>query len=133
VYLFDASAIVNLVKKASLTAFAEGVTLDLALYESLNAVWKEYRLLKRIDEDTALKLAEIISDLFKVIKTLSIKGSEREILSLASREGTTVYDASYLYTALKNNLILVTDDRKLKEKASRHVKVLTSSQLATTR
>ena len=132
-YLFDASAIVNLVKKASLTAFAEGVTLDLALYESLNAVWKEYRLLKRIDEDTALKLAEIISDLFKVIKTLSIKGSEREILSLASREGTTVYDASYLYTALKNNLILVTDDRKLKEKASRHVKVLTSSQLATTR
>ena len=132
-YLFDASAIVNLVKKASLTAFAEGVTLDLALYESLNAVWKEYRLLKRIDEDTALKLAEIISDLFKIIKTLSIKGSEREILSLASREGTTVYDASYLYTALKNNLILVTDDRKLKEKASRHVKVLTSSQLATTR
>lgn len=132
-YLFDASAIVNLVKKASLTAFAEGVTLDLALYESLNAVWKEYRLLKRIDEDTALKLAEIISDLFKIIKTLSIKGSEREILSLASREGITVYDASYLYTALKNNLTLVTDDRKLKEKASRRVKVLTSSQLATTR
>jgi hypothetical protein len=40
VYLFDASAIANLVKRGSLKPLSEGVTLDPAAYEALNAVWK---------------------------------------------------------------------------------------------
>ncbi|MGC8848662.1 MAG: hypothetical protein ACP5QE_07455 [Conexivisphaera sp.] len=31
----------------------KGSTLDLAYYESLNAIWKECRSLRRIDEETA--------------------------------------------------------------------------------
>jgi predicted nucleic acid-binding protein len=41
-YLLDAGAIVNLVKKGGLKPLAEGATLDLTIYEALNAVWKEH-------------------------------------------------------------------------------------------
>jgi predicted nucleic acid-binding protein len=60
VYLFDAGAIVNLVKKGCLKPLAEGATLDLAIYEALNAVWKEHYLLRRLDEETAKKLLGVM-------------------------------------------------------------------------
>ena len=130
-YLFDASSIVNLIKKGMTKPFANGVTIDIALYESLNAIWKEYQLLKKFDKDTALMFVDIISHVFNVIKALPIRGLEKEIFNLASKEDLTVYDASYVYTAMKNKLILVTDDRKLGNKASKYVKVITSSELIT--
>ncbi|RLE64713.1 MAG: DNA-binding protein, partial [Thermoprotei archaeon] len=36
---------VNLVKRGIIKVFASGSTIDLALYESINAIWKEYKLL----------------------------------------------------------------------------------------
>ena len=129
-YLFDASSIVNLVKKGVVRVLAEGETLDLALYESVNAIWKEHVLLGKLDEDTAKRLVSIISRLFNVVSIASVKGAEEEVFSLASREKITVYDAAYLYTALKKGLILVTDDRKFRSKASRYVKTATSTEIA---
>ena len=41
-------------------------------------------------------------------------------------------DASYICAAIKNTLILVTDDRKLGEKAAKHVKVVTTEELTAT-
>ena len=70
-YLFDASSIVNLVKRGVVKPFADGVTLDLALYESLNAIWKKYQLLKRIDKDAVLLFLDVIGSVFNVIKVLS--------------------------------------------------------------
>ena len=128
-YLFDASSIVNLVKRGAARVLAEGKTLDLARYESLNAVWREHALLGRIDEETALEYAETLSLVFKALEVDDIKGGEAEVLRLALEEGLTVYDASYLYAAIRNNLTLVTDDHELKNKASRHVKVLTTREL----
>ena len=129
-YLFDASSIVNLVKKRVVRVFAYGATTDLALYEALNAVWKESKLLKRIDEETALEYVDILSMVFKVIKKISIEGSEDEVFKLALREGLTVYDASYLYPAIRDELTLVTDDKRLLDKASRYVNAMRSSELA---
>ncbi len=129
-YLFDASALVNLVKKGRVKPLAKGATIDLALYESLNAVWKEYRLLGRIDEETALRFVDIISDVFSVIEVLSVRGLEREVFKLAARDGLTVYDASYLYVAMKNGYTLVTDDKELRNKASKYVETASSNELA---
>jgi len=129
-YLFDASSIVNLIKKGIVKPFADGVTLDLALYESLNAVWKEYRLLKRFNKETALMFIDIIGSIFSVVKVLSVRGLENEVFNLAYKEELTIYDASYLYTAMENKCTLVTDDQKLKGKALKYVKVITSSELA---
>ena len=132
-YLFDASSIMNLIKKGLIRPLANGVTMDLALYESLNAVWKENRLLKRIGEDTALEYTNIISEIFKVVEVWSIKGLEEEVLNLAFKENLTVYDASYLYMAIKGGFTLVTDDQNLKNKALKHIAVITTESLSSKR
>ena len=59
-----------------------------------------------------------------------MKGLEKGIFELAARDGLTVYDASYLYAAMKNGYILVTDDRELRNRASRYVETASSSELA---
>ncbi len=128
-YVFDASSIVNLIKKGIVKPFADGITIDLALYESLNAVWMEYQLLKRLDRDTALLFLDVIGNVFNVIKVLPIRGLEKEIFDLASKEDLTVYDTSYLYVAMRNKFTLVTDDQRLRSRASKYVKVITSSEL----
>ena len=73
-YLFDASAIVNLVKRGSLKPLGWGASLDLAVYEALNAVWKEHRLRGCLDSDAARALAGILRGAFGVIPLGSIRG-----------------------------------------------------------
>ncbi|MGC8696776.1 MAG: type II toxin-antitoxin system VapC family toxin, partial [Conexivisphaera sp.] len=53
-----------------------------------------------------------------------------DVFKLASEEGLTVYDASYLLLAMRKRSILVTDDAELRDKASKYVKVTSSSQVA---
>ena len=79
--------------------------------------------------DTARKFVKIINKVFKVIKLVSITGLEEEVLTLALKENITVYDASYMYVAMRDNLIFVTDDQKLRNKASRYVKAIPSSEV----
>ena len=56
----------------------------------------------------------------------NIREAEKEILDLSLREGLTIYDASYIYVAMKEKLTLVTDDAKLRQVASKYVKTLSS-------
>ena len=129
-YLFDASSILNLIKRGMTSAFMEGATANLALYECLNAIWKECRLLGRIDEKTALSYVDVLADVFSAIDMLTISGSEEEVLMMALKEGLTIYDASYIYLTSEKGLALVTDDLRLRDKASNLVKVISSSELA---
>jgi len=128
VYLFDASAIVNLIKKGFMKAFIKGFSLNLALYETMNAIWKEHKFGK-IDEETALEYIEVLTMAFKLFEILSIGAYEKEVLKLAVKEELTIYDASYLFLAIKNKLILVTDDEKLKNKSLKYIKVLNSKDI----
>lgn len=128
-YLFDASSILNLVKKGFLHVFSEGATIDLAFYEALNAVWKEHFLLKKIDAESASTLVDVLHGIFDVLDVYSIKGFEREVFNLALSERVTVYDASYLHVAMKNRFPLVTDDARLREKAEKHVETLASREI----
>jgi len=116
-YLFDSSAVVNLVKRGKLSPFNEGCTLDLALYESLNALWKEHFLLKKLSHDLLRDYVGLIADLFSVIEVKSVRGLEEKVVENAVKYGVTVYDSSYLTYAAENGLVLVTDDRKLLDKA----------------
>ena len=128
VYLFDASAIVNLIKKGFMKAFIKGFSLNLALYETMNAIWKEHKFGK-IDEETALEYIEVLTMAFKLFEILSISAYEKEVHKLAVKEELTIYDASYLFLAIKNKLILVTDDEKLKNKSLKYIKVLNSKDI----
>jgi predicted nucleic acid-binding protein len=129
VYLFDASAIFNLVKRGYLKPLAKGVTLDLAVYEVLNAVWKEHYLLRHIDEETVKELLDVLERVFDVVTVASIRSEEARVFELAVKEGLTVYDAAYLYYALRNKLVLATDDRRLMEKAKQYLETMSTREL----
>ena len=127
--LYDASSIINLLKRGVTKVFAEGVTIELAVYEAVNALWKECYLLKRIKVETAQRFLELLKDIFATIDIYSIKGFEEEAFKIALNEGITFYDASYICIAMKNDLTLVTDDRKLNDVSSKYVRVLSSIQV----
>lgn len=128
-YLFDASSMINLIKRGVVVPIANGATIELALYESVNAIWKEHKILKKLDAKLAQEFLDILSSIFRTIKILSIKGFEKEIFDFALQEDLTTYDAAYAYIAKTNNLILVTDDQKLRNKASKHLKAVSSSEV----
>jgi predicted nucleic acid-binding protein len=128
-YIFDSSAVVNLVKKGKLSAFSEGCTLDLALYESLNALWKEHFLLKKLSKDDVQEYIDIIAELFSTIEVKSVMGFENKVLENAVKYEITAYDSSYLTYAIENGLTLVTDDEKLSSKAKAKVNVRSTSEI----
>jgi Predicted nucleic acid-binding protein, contains PIN domain len=133
-YLFDANAIIALAKRGCTGPLAYGVTLDLAVYETTQAVWKEYSLIKGsplyLDREAASKLLNVLREVFdNVIRLASIRGREANVFELAVNEGITVYDAAYLYYAAENGLTLVTNDRRLRERARQYVKAMTVDEL----
>jgi predicted nucleic acid-binding protein len=128
-YIFDSSAVVNLVKKGKLSVFSEGCTLDLALYESLNALWKEHFLLKKLSKDVVQEYVDIIAELFNTIEVRNVVGLEGKVLENAVKYEITAYDSSYLTYAIENGLTLVTDDKGLSGKAKAIVNVRSTSEI----
>ncbi|TRM83017.1 DNA-binding protein [Sulfolobus sp. A20-N-F6] len=103
-------------KRGTVTLLADGETLDLALYEAINAIWKEYSKLKVISKDLSKRYIRVVRRVMEVIPINIIKGLEEEVFDLASKENLTIYDASYLLIAKRKNLVLVTDDNVLRSK-----------------
>lgn len=127
--LFDASSIINLAKKGKLMPFLNSATLDLAIYETLNVIWKHAYLLKKINEEAAIEFTDIVCGAINTMDVYSIRGNEREVIKFAIENGITIYDAAYLYTAYKNEMVLVTDDLKLKKFAENYVRTLNSHEI----
>jgi len=120
-YLMDASSIGILFGKMRERAieFLEGaVTLDLALYELGNLIWKECILKRMISRREAL---ERIEDLVKVLELMYLESLGNEdmkgAMMLAIDLNLTFYDASYLHIAKSRNMPLITEDKELLEKA----------------
>jgi predicted nucleic acid-binding protein len=51
------------------------------------------------------------------------------LFHIPSLKGLTIYDVTYLYYALRNKLILVTDDGKLVEKAKQLLETVLTGEL----
>ncbi|HDM23533.1 MAG TPA: PIN domain-containing protein [Candidatus Bathyarchaeota archaeon] len=93
------------------------LTLDLAIVETANALWKHTFLLKRIPESTSRKLAKSINPLIEnTSKIYPSKNLIGDALQVAFRYGITVYDALYLALAFNMNCPLTTLDESLSKK-----------------
>jgi predicted nucleic acid-binding protein len=110
-FLFDSSAIINIIKSGKTRGLAKGFTIELALFECLNTVWKWSHLLKQVSEADALELVELIALSFKAMRKLPV--DEKDTFTTALATGLTVYDAAYLSTGKRYGLTLVSDDSKL--------------------
>jgi len=134
-YLLDASALLPLVvrrgKQLIVEASSENlVTTDLAIYEACNSLWKLSTLMRSITIEDALETAITIKDLAVkgIIKPINFtKIDFSNTLQFANIERVTFYDASYIITARSTEATLVTEDEKLKKKASKFVKTITYS------
>ncbi len=130
--LFDASALLNLLRNKesrSIKILDDQHVLDLTLYEVSNAIWKlSYRENKLTREQSRLLLDSILT-LLSRMQTNNIKGLEKHVYDLSTKEGLTIYDASYLAVAERSGLVLVTDDLQLAKSARKYVKTIKSDDL----
>lgn len=125
--IYDSSAIINLCAKKNLDWLLEGETLDLAVYEAGNAVWRQVHLRKTLTREEGEKALTVLTETINNMKTAAIQDTTA-VLNIAIEEGITFYDASYLHAAVKNNLTLVTDDERLSSAARRYVKTAFSNR-----
>ncbi|MGC8622207.1 MAG: type II toxin-antitoxin system VapC family toxin [Caldisphaera sp.] len=122
-YVYDASSIIKALKMKRIDILAANYIQQLTIHEILNAFWKECCLLKIIPLNRTLEMIDIIMQIVNHMKMLNPINIEKDIIKTASELGITTYDASYIVLAQKNNLILVTEDKKLKSKASSLINV----------
>ena len=131
-YLFDASSLFLALKESQLELLEGQAIQQLTIYEVLNALWKEARLLRVISVTTAVKLARLLGRLLSdgYMVMLEPKGLEAEILEVALELGLTAYDASYVVLASRHGLTLVTEDKKLASAAERYINVVSLRELS---
>jgi predicted nucleic acid-binding protein len=119
-YALDASAIGALLERLGERGlrYLEGaVTLDLALYELGNVLWKACRLRGAISEE-ALEGARGLARVLELVERERLGGEDvEEVMALALSSGLTFYDAPYLYLAKSRGGALVTEDGDLRERA----------------
>ena len=116
----DASIIAKLVlreegweKVAELLAREDAVTVDHALKEVLNAIWKAYRLRHLITRDEAEEKRAALERLAG--RVVEVEPEERylpEAFRIALDTGITVYDALYIAQARAKKAKLATSDAK---------------------
>ena len=95
-------------------------TLELAIKEVTNSIWKRVKLLRDIDESKALTILE---DLLKLRRTaLRIEPQDIylvQALKIALKNDVTIYDSLFIAQALAKKAILVTLDKKQAEIADK--------------
>jgi len=128
-YLFDASSLLYSLKLRKINVLQGNYVQWLTLYESINALWKEVFLVKSISATEALRLISILNDILGLMNILNLQGLEKDVLKVALEQGITAYDASYIVLASKHGLTLVTEDRELRNKASKIVKTVSLNEL----
>ena len=107
--------------RAILASPARLVTLDLAVKEVLNAIWKHTLLFRRISVEHALEKAEL---LIKFVKSGGVELADQESLlhdafRIALETGLTVYDSLFIALARRKSAILATCDSKQADAASK--------------
>ena len=128
----DASSLLNVVRtkdSRSIGILNKQYILDLTVYEVSNAIWRLSYREKKITQEQSFALLDSILLLMQRMNAVDIRGLEKRMYELATKEGLTTYDSSYLTLAEKLGLVLVTDDRELERAARKYVKVMKTSDL----
>jgi len=123
-HLLDSSAIAIILKRhraKAVDTLKGKITLGLAGYELGNIIWKECSLKGTITSKEAETRAGEIAKILEIMNIEDIKSNEdfTKTMQLSTELKTTFYDASYLHTAKKNELTLITEDTELREKANK--------------
>ena len=132
-YLLDASALVPLLSDFGKQLIAKAAemrlfTIDLAVYEAGNSLRKLSAVLRLISLGDATEAMGVLRDVLarEIIRVARFSELDlTRVLKMGSEEGVTFYDSSYILTAEGKAAILVTEDRRLREAASKYVDTMT--------
>jgi len=132
--LFDASALVNLLISrggSALDAARGSSTLDLALYEAGNALWKLSTLHHNLSPAEADSLhGALVRMALNHMNLIGVSELDHPSVSkLARAERITYYDAAYICAAKDRRCELITDDGRLARAARSFLVVKDSSAL----
>lgn len=111
--LVDASSIFEALRSLNLKPLDNAYTLDLAVYEVGNVILKQGSILHTLNWEESRELMLQAKRLISLLTVVDVSGGEVEVLELAKRVRATFYDASYLYTAKRMNLTLITEDLRM--------------------
>jgi len=110
----EARATVTNVLKKGYTLY----TVDLALTEGLNAIWKHAGVLKDLKAEEANAAVEDLTRIYDGLDIIAAREITAEAMHVALTQNITVYDALYIAAAQKTNGILYTADQKLHDAAN---------------
>jgi len=127
-FIFDSSAIINMCGDRKTEKLLDGWTLNLAIYELGNAVWRQVKIHEKITVEEANLVLDSLTEVFRRLRKPETE-NPLETLKIAVKEGLTYYDASYISAAVENNLTLVTDDEKLYKIGKKYVRTVKSNDL----
>jgi predicted nucleic acid-binding protein len=94
-------------------------TVDLALTECVNAIWKHANLHKDLKLDDAKAAVHDLEEIYDHLDIFAARQLVEEALNICLAQNITVYDALYIAAANKADATLYTADLKLHEKASK--------------
>lgn len=125
--VFDTSSLYTALKKNGIGFLLNAYTLTLAKYEFGNVIWKEVKFAKSITAKEAEKVLNFMSKIFEKMKI--IEPDHKYVLKMSTEFNLNYYDASYLQAAYKLQLPLITEDKKLKNAANKHIKVCSFDEI----
>lgn len=88
-------------------------TVDIALAEGLNAIWKHVRIHGDLAGEEVEPTIRDLSNIWDGLNILTTRELSEEAAKTALTRGVTVYDALYIGAARKLDAILYTADAKL--------------------
>lgn len=100
-------------------------TVDIALAESLNAIWRHTKIHKDLKPEDAKPTTQDLTKIFDKLDILTTRELTEETTEIALTQNITIYDALYIAATQKLNATLYTADQKLHNTANK----TTSSKL----
>ena len=106
-------------KIEAILAEDRAVTLELALTEVLNAIWRHAVLLGSFPLDVAREKIEVLVELVEsgVLEVVEQRGHLRDAFEIAATQKVTVYDALFIALAASTRATLVASDARQAEVA----------------
>ena len=88
-------------------------TVDIALAESLSALWKHTKIHKDLKPEETKQAIQDLTEIYDKMDILSTREITEETTNIALTQNTTIYDALYIAATQKLNATLYTADQKL--------------------
>jgi predicted nucleic acid-binding protein len=125
--VFDASSIFVAIKTGQSHILKDSYSVILARYELGNIIWKETALSGLYSIDEGVQLVKVFD---RILGEMKLRHPPLEqVYKAALKYKMTYYDASYLFTAIDLDIPLITEDKKMRQKAESALRIYSLAEI----